>query len=181
MRKYLLSFVGLLFSCVLSFAQTAPAPAPAVQHFVISVSASGYNGQSGAAPLSIAGTGIQLTQNLSVAYNLISNPSDTTAPKYNLGVINYSRGLNSILGKSLSSKLSFDSSNFVVTFQGGAGKVSMPSVHHVAETGGIYLSRPLADHVSLQVVGYQVLRGQGTTILTHNVTQQISTGLNFTF
>lgn len=181
MKKYLASFLGLLFCCALSFGQTtAPAPAP-VQHFVISASAAGYNGQSGATALSIAGTGIQLTTNVSVAYNLISNPSDNTAPKYNLGVINYSRGLDAILGKTLSSKLTFDTSNFVVTFQAGAGKVSMPSAHHIAETGGIYLSRPLADHVSLQIVGYQVLHGQGTTVLTHNVTQQISSGLNFTF
>ena len=182
MRRLLAVIFALIPSAL--FAQTpapAPKPAPAVQHFVISVNAAGYNGQKGMQATTIAGTALQLTTNLSVGYEQIFNPSDSTQPKYRMGVANYTRELKSLLCTRLSSKLVFDSSNILVTFQGGAGKVTFANVNRIAEMGGAFINIPLADHVSFQVLGYQVLHGQGTTTLTRNVTGQVTSGLYFTF
>jgi hypothetical protein len=183
-KKLAIAFVLFLGLAVASLAQTvapAPAPEPVVQHFVISVSASGYGGQKGTQAESIAGTALQLTPHVSVGYNQIFNPSDSTQPKYRLGVVNYTRELHDLLGAKLSSKFVFDTTRLIVTFQGGAGKVSYEGVNRIAETGGAFLSFPLADHVSFQLVGYQVLHGQGTSTLTRSTTGQMSSGLYFTF
>lgn len=185
--KYLISFCLALLLSAVSFAQAtgaaapAPTPEPAIQHFVISVSAANYNGAKGSQPESIAGTALQLTSNLSVGYNQIFNPADSTQPKYRLGVVNYSRELHDLLGSKLSSKFIFDTTRLIVTFQAGAGKVSYDGANHIAETAGAFISLPLADHVSFQLLGYQVLHGQGTSTLTRNVSGQMSSGLYFTF
>ena len=178
--RMVLLAVLVLFCSSAGFSQT-PAPEPVVQHFVISVSAANYNGQGGSQAESIAGTAVQLTKNLSVGYNQIFNPADSTQPKYKLGVANYTRELHDLLGAKLSSKFIFDTTRLLVTFQAGAGKVNYEGVNRIAETGGAFLSVPLADHVSFQVLGYQVLHGQGTSALTRNVTGQLSSGLYFTF
>lgn len=149
------------------------------QHAVISVSAAGYNGK-GTQAVSLAGAAAQLTKNVSVGYFNISNPTDSTQPKYHMGAVNYTRELRALVGAKLSSKLTFDTTNWLVTFQAGAGKVSYAGANHVAEVGGIFISRPVANNLQLQC-GYQVLHGQGTSILTRNVSQQPSVGLVFTF
>lgn len=182
-----LASVALLFLAVPSHAQTpAPAPAPAVQYFTISVNAAGYNGVKGMTPVTIAGAAVQLTPNLSVGYNQIFNPNDSSSAKFELGVANYTRELGSLCSYCKNHFL-FDTTNFLITFQGGAGRVSytLPgatsSSRHVAEDFGVFASIPMASHVSFQVLGYQVIHGAGTTTLTRNVTQQVSSGLYFTF
>lgn len=179
-----LLFLGsAVCACAQATGAGAPAPTsePAIQHFVISVSAANYDGAKGSQPESIAGTALQLTSNLSVGYNQIFNPADSTQPKYRLGVVNYSRELHDLLGAKLSSKFIFDTTRLIVTFQAGAGKVTYDGANHIAETAGAFISLPLADHVSFQLLGYQVLHGQGTSTLTRNVTGQMSSGLYFTF
>jgi hypothetical protein len=176
MRKLImagLAFVLLSLGCTVAQAQST-------QHFVISASASGYNGQKGEQAVSLAGAAVQVTNNVSVGYFNISNPTDSTQPKYHMGVVNYTRELQALVGKKLASKVVFDTTNWLVTFQAGAGKVSYLNAQHVAEVGGVFLSRPIANNMQIQC-GYQVLHGVGTSVLTRNVTQQPSVGIVFTF
>jgi hypothetical protein len=183
--KYTKLALVLLLCSVAAKAQT-PLPPPPVQHFVISVNAAGYNGNSGMTPLTIMGTALQLTPSVSVGYNQIFDPTSGTNPNFKLGVVNYSRELGDIC-PFCKNHFVFDTTNILITLQGGAGKVSytLPgastSTSHIAGTFGGFLSIPLQDHVSFQLIGYQGLFGAGTTRLTRNVTGQISSGLYFTF
>jgi len=176
-KALVIELVVLLFAVGAS-AQSAPAPV--VQHAVISVDAAGYGSAKGTQAVSLVGGAFQFTSNVSLGYLRVSNPADSTQPVYNLGVANYSRELKALLGSKLSSKLAFDSSNFVVTFQAGGGKVNYAGASHVAEVGGIFLTRPVANNLAL-TCGYQVLHGQGTSILTRNTSSVPTVGLNFTF
>src|SRR5258708_5793315 len=100
-------------------------PTPPVQHFVVSTSAASYNGTSGGQPVAIGTTGIQFTQNISLVYEQIWNPADSAQPKYYSGLANYTREVAALLPASLKSKLVFDTTNYLVTFQGGAGRESL--------------------------------------------------------
>jgi hypothetical protein len=182
-----LALALLFFSGGIAKAQviTPLQPPPAIQHFVISVSAAGYNGMKGEQPVTIMGAALQLTPNVSVGYNQIFNPADSTQPYYRLAVANYTRELGDVC-PFCKTHFVFDTTSILLTVQGGLGKVSitppgLPGVSHIAETIGGFVNYPLADHVSFQVIGYQLLHGQGTTTLTRNMTQQVSSGLYFTF
>lgn len=99
-----------------------------------------------------------------------------------MGVIAYTRTLNTLLGTKLSDKLLFDASQIGVTFSAGAGKVLEPTANRIAETIGVHISYPLSDHLSLQVIGVDLLHGGGhTAYITANTTQAVSTGLNIHF
>jgi hypothetical protein len=177
MRKRL---AMLLFSLLLPFlvmGQTTPAPStPPTQHFVISANAAGYGGPgSGTQAVMIVGAGFQLTSNISVSYGSISNPTDSTQPRYNLGDFNYTREVASFLPASLKAKLTFDTTNYLVTFQASGGKVTAPGVNRVAEGAGIYISRPVANNMQL-TCGYRFLHGVGTSTV-----KIPSVGINFTF
>jgi len=163
----------LLLSAVVASAQTA---APPVQHFVISATTASYNAGSGANAVAIVSTGFQLTTNVSVAYDRVSNPADSKQPILNLGDFNYTRELRALLGSKLSSKLAFDSSNWLVTFQGSAGKATAPGVNTIAEGGGIYLTRPMGNNVAF-TTGYRVFHANGVTKLF----KVPLVGINFTF
>lgn len=119
MRKLL---AVLLFSCL--YAASSPAQAP-VQHFVLSTTAGSFGGSA----VAIASTGIQLVQqpsySVSVAYEFISNPTDSTKPRVGSGLANYTRSAASFVPAKLRSKLVIDLSNYNVTFQGGAGRESL--------------------------------------------------------
>lgn len=176
-----MKYLAVLFCALaLSAVASAQTPAPPTQHFVISVNAAGYGGQSGTQAVSLAGAAFQVTKNVSAGYLNVSNPTDSTQPKYHLGVLNYTRELRAVIGQKLASKLAFDTTNWLVTVQAGGGKVRYEGVDRVAEIGGIFISRPVANNLQL-VCGYQVLHGQGTSILTRNVAQQPTVGLTFTF
>jgi hypothetical protein len=163
----------------LALAGRASAQTP-TQHFVISVNAAGYGDAKGTTAVSLAGVAFQVTKNVSAGYFNISNPTDSTAPKYHMGSLQYTRELNALVGKKLSAKLLFDTTNWLVTFQAGAGKVTYAGVNRIAEVGGIFVSRPVANNLQL-VCGYQVLHGQGTSVLTRNVSSVPTVGLTFTF
>lgn len=168
MRKVVIAVALFLGLAVSAMAQSEPP----TQHFVISGNAAGYGGSEA---VSIEGAGFQVTKSVSVAYGRISNPMDSTKPIYNLGDLNYTRELASLLGAKLTSKLAFDSTNWLVTFQVSGGKVTAPGVNHVAEGVGIYLSRPVATNMSM-TSGIRFLHGIG------NTTVKVPTvGLNFTF
>jgi hypothetical protein len=162
MRKFL-SVAVLASGLVLapaSHAQTAPP----TQHFVISGSAAGQ-------PAAIASTGVQLTQNISVAYEYISNPSDSNKPRYGSGVANYTRQVSSLLPAKAKKALLIDFSNYLVTFQAGAGRESLaPAVvggqrtSHVIGNFGIYASRPVANNVQLGL-GYKYILGPQSVLV----------------
>lgn len=176
----------LLFCATPSRAQTNVAPPLVFQHFVVSVNAAGYGTDKGMVPVTILGTAIQLTTNLSVGYNQIFDPSTAANPNYHLGVVNYTRELGDIC-PFCKDHFVFDTTSILTTFQGGAGKVvyTLPgassSSGHIAATVGAFVSIPLSDHMSFQLIGVQGLFGAGNTRLTRNVTQQISSGIYFTF
>jgi hypothetical protein len=171
MRKLILTalaVVAISLGCTVANAQTT-------QHFVVSASSSGQ-------PAAIASTGFQLTTNVSLAYEYISNPNDSTKPRYGSGVANYTRQVSSFLPAKLKAKLLVDTTNYLVTFQAGAGRESLPGakigdprVSHVIGNFGIYGGRPVAPHAQLGV-GYKFLLGP------HSQLVKVPVGtLNFTF
>lgn len=173
----ILAFLAFTVPCR---AQTVSPANPPTQHFVINVNAAGYNGAAGTQAVSLIGSAFQLTSDVSVGYLQILNPTDGTQPKYHLGVANYTRQLDAFLPKAVKSKLLIDTTNWLITFQAGGGKVSYLNVNRIAEDFGVFISRPVAPNLQLQC-GYQVLHGQGTSVLTRNVTNQPTAGLIFTF
>src|SRR6266404_6351912 len=173
--KRILTLVAFLLSGIPAMAQT---PEPPVQHFVISGSMAGFNGNQ---VVSIASTGVQLTQNVSVAYEFISNPSDSSQPRVGSGVVNYTREVAALLPASLKKKLVFDTTNYLVTFQAGAGReslsqgIGLPRTSHIVGDFGIYGGRQVAPHAQLGV-GYKFIVGPKFETI------KIPVGsLNFTF
>lgn len=161
-------------------AQAQPPQDTPLSHVVITGAAVSFKGVSGTQPASIMAAGLQLTTHFSAAYEQITVSG--LPARYQLGVVNYTNGLNIILGKTLSSKFLFDTSNINLTFTAGGGKLLTPTANHIAETAGIALSYPVASHMSVQVFGYQVVHSPASFgLVTSNYTQQMSTGFNLYF
>lgn len=156
-----------------ALAQTPPA-APAQQNFVISAQAASYSGQGGTQAVALAGASFRLTTNISLGYLSVSNPMDSAQSRYHLGVANYTRSLDSLLGSKLSQKLTFDASNYFVTFGVGAGKVTAAGVNRIAESASIHLTRPVANNLSL-TCGLLFLRPGNVVVKVPSV------GINITF
>lgn len=149
------------------------------QNFVVSATAT-QNGTT--ETVSMAAAGFQLTEYYSVSFSRIWNPNDSHTLSYNLGDFNGTYELGDLLPKKVKKALVFDTTNWLVTFQGSAGKVtgfdpkSMSNVNHVAEGLGIYLSRPFANNVQL-MMGYRFIHGvNGSTWI-----KVPAAGFNFTF
>jgi hypothetical protein len=173
----LLGFELLLFALVVS-AQTTPLPAPVVQHFVISVNAGAYGDNKGTTtPLTIAGIAVQITPNFSGGYNHIWDPNDSTNPVYKLGVGNYTKQLAELCS-FCRNHFVFDTTQILGTFHGGIGTVTYGGHSKVAGDLGGFLSIPLSNHTSYQLLGYQRLFGVGSPTLNRN---QVTTGVFWTF
>lgn len=171
----------LLFTILLAVALSLPAqtPAPAT-HFVLSGSATGFAGPGGTYAAVIAGAAIQITDHISAGYNQLTVP--TLGMRWELGVVNYTRPLTDILPQSFLAKLKFDPSNIYLTGQAGIGKLLEPSANHIAETLGLFVSYPLSNNVSLQLVGLSGYNGGVQRgIVTTNQQIGVSTGINFSF
>lgn len=171
--------VVLLLVAVSVQAQTNAVP---VQHFVMSTTAGSYGGSA----VAIVSTGVQLIQQpsyaVSVAYEFISNPNDSSKPRIGSGVANYTRSLSSFLPASLKSKLVIDTTNYNITFQGGGGResisngVSLPRTYSTVGNFAIYGSRPLPGGHTQVGIGYKWIVG------AHGGLVKVPTGqLNFTF
>jgi len=178
MKRVMFAFVTLLLFVGLAAAQT---PAP-VQHFVMSGSAASFGGGSNA--VAIASGGIQLTQNISVVAESISNPMDSSKPRVGSGVVNYTRSAASFLPAKLRSKLLFDLSNYDVNFQAGVGRESFaskvpggPRTSNIVGNFGVYGFYAMPGGHTGIGLGYKFLLGPGgnTTIKIPVAT------LNFTF
>jgi hypothetical protein len=169
---------------VLLFALCSPgmAQTPPTQHFVMSTMGGSYGGST----VSIAATGVQLVQQpnyaVSVAYEFISNPADSSKPRVGSGIANVTVSASKFVPLAVRSKLLIDLTNYNVTFQGGAGRESVSNGAGVSRTSstvgnfGIFGSYPLpGGHVQFGL-GYKWITGaQGG--LVHVPAGQ----LNFTF
>ena len=178
MRKLImtaLAVVALSLGCTVAGAQTTTPP---TQHFVMSTSTGDFNGS----PVAIASTGFQLTSNVSLVYEFISNPNDSSKPRVGSGIANYTRPLSDFLPAKLRSKLLIDTSNYNVTFQAGAGEeslsngLSQPRTKHIVGNFGVYGSYPLPGGHTQVGLGYKYIVGpQGGLV-------KVPVGtLNFTF
>lgn len=156
--RILAVLVSILGFGGVAFGQTpAPLPdAPKAQHFILSANAAGYGGQSGTSAVSIASAGFQLTEYISIAATSISDPTDSKQPRYSMGDVNVTYELGSLLPSALKKKLVFDTTNYLVTFQGSVGKVTAPTFNRIAEGVGVYLSRPIGNHIQASC-GYRAL------------------------
>lgn len=162
MKKIICAFVWFLGLAAACFAQTTPPTVtPPSQYFTASTTAGSYGGS----PVAIASMGAQLVQQpsyaISVAYEFISNPNDSSKPRIGSGVANVTKPLSSFLPASLKSKLLIDTTNYNLTFQGGAGVeslsngVSLPKTTHIVGNFGIYGSYPLPGGHAQVGVGYK--------------------------
>lgn len=150
-------FLGLAIFLGLGLAGKAQT-APPVQHFVISGSAAGQ-------PSAIATAGVQLTSSVSVVYEYVSNPSDSTKTRIGSGLANYTFGADKLVPKSVKSKLLLDVSNYLITLQAGAGRTSEPGangrVSHIVGNFGAYGGYALPGGHSQLGVGYKWIVGPG--------------------
>ncbi len=179
--KRITLILAILFMAAGLRAQTAATPAiPPVQLFTLSANVAGFNSPSATNGAMIATAAIQILPSVSVGYEHIGITSINS--RYELGVIAYTRTLNTLLGKTISDKLLFDASQIGITFSAGAGKLLQPTANRIAETAGVHISYPLSDHISYQIVGIDVLHGGVQTgFLTSSTTEALSTGINLHF
>lgn len=162
-------------------AQTPPTPTvPSPAIFTFSGNIAGFNGPSATNGAVIGTAALQVTNTLSAGYEHISVSS--LASRWELGVLAYTRPLNQLLGTTLSNKINFDTGAIAVTFSAGAGKLLQPTVNRIAETVGVHISYPIGNNMSVQIIGVDFLHGgvQSGTV-TVNMTEAVSTGINFSF
>ena len=157
----------------------APALFAQTDHFTLSGSAVGFMAAGSSAPASIAGASFHLTQRVSIGYEQLTVP---TVASFDMGLVRYTLPLSSLVGKSLTSRFVFDASKISVSFKAGAGKVlqSALNVSRIAETGGVSVIYPLANHIDLSVISISYYHGgvSGTNglVITPS-TSAIATGL----
>jgi hypothetical protein len=175
--RRILATIGLL---IVAGLPAAAQSIPAANLFTISGNVSSFGSGSTTTPAAIASAAIQLTNRVSVGYEHIAATAVNT--RYELGVAAYTLPASALLGSKITSKLLLDVSKVGVTFSAGAGKVLEPTANRIAETGGVHISYPLMDGLSLQLIGVDVLHGGGhTNLLTVNTSAAISTGINIYF
>lgn len=149
-------------------------------HFTVSGTGASFTGATGTSAVAIAGVNVQMTPNFSAGYKHYQIPAINA--RFEMGVIDYSRSLDKLVGSKIASKFTFDLSKINVTFEGGGGKLLQPTANRIAETGGVFLAYPLSDHVSLQLVGVTVLHGGiQTGFVTVSTTETVGSGLSFSF
>jgi hypothetical protein len=174
-RRVGLLLLGLLVFASFGLGQTAPTP----QHFIISGSSASFGGNA----VSVASGGVQLTSSMSAAFESISNPMDSSKPRVNSGVVNYTTSACTFIPAKLRSKLLIDCSNYNATFQGGAGvrsdaslTVGGPRTQSIVGNFGIFGSRPLPGGHTQIGLGYKAVVGKNVAVV------KIPLGtLNFTF
>lgn len=157
---------------------SAQTPAPPVQHFVMSTATGSFHGD----PVAIASTGIQITAGVSIAYEFVSNPNDSSKPRVGSGLANYTFQASRLVPAKLKSKLLIDLSNYNVTLQGGAGRESLsngigkPRSYRTVGNFGAYGSYPLPGGHTQIGLGYKFITGAAGGLI------KVPTGtLNFTF
>jgi len=180
-RIFALCVFGLL--PLAAYGQISPSTSGSLQHFTLTGSAAGFLGSAtGSQPTSIVGASFSLTKAVSLGYEQITVPSTAS---YDFGIAEFTKPLSSIVGKSLTSKFTFDATKVEVTFLGGAGKLlqSSQGISELAETAGAYLSYPVTANMSVQVIGAQWLHSttQGNGFIVSPSTAAISTGLSINF
>jgi hypothetical protein len=145
--KLLIGFLFLVIALP-AFGQSA------LSNFSVQGSAIGFTGAPGGTQAAVlAGAEYQLTTRVQLGYWNLSVPS---LANYNFGEAGYGLPLSSLLGKTLSSKLTFDASSVGVIFQGGIGKVNQTigtvSTDRVAEIVGATVSFPITASLTFNAV-----------------------------
>lgn len=182
--KTLVLALSLLLLGGLAQAQSTTA-STVLSNISITGTASGFMGASGTQPASILGADFQVSQAVSVGYEQVQISALNT--NYDFGVVNYGVPLSSLLGKTLTSKLTFNASDVSVTFTGGVGKMltsattSTPANSHIAETAGVFLHIPVSANLSFQVLGAQWIHGVSNGVVTAPSTAALSSGLSISF
>ena len=191
----------LLCAVVPAYAQT-PVPAPTatcvnnggtgLSNFSVTGSATGFAvaGASSTVPVqaaTIADASFQATCHFSIGYETIVVPAFAS---YSFGMVHYTTTLNHLLGKNLSSKLTFDPTQIYVDFKAGGGKVMQSAINKSsgAFTIGPTLSLPLNSVVTFNVVGAQYVYGHlagtsGVLVQPNGImsNMSVSSGLTFSF
>ena len=146
----------LLFAVPMVFGQTS-APA-STQHFSLSGGAVSFMGPAGSAPATIGDGYFNVTKSLSAGYQQLVVPGLLTTK---LGMLDIGKPLPSWIGKTLNSKLAFDSSKVSVDVFFGAGKLTQNvlNVNRIAEAAGVCVSYSLGANVSANVVCGEYLHG----------------------
>jgi hypothetical protein len=182
--RFFCFWIFLLFFFVPTLrAQTAPtatsAPLSPLQHFTLSGTATGVAGVGGSQGATILEADFSITKNVTFGYQQIIVPS--SANSFDLGVIEYTRPLSALLGKKVSSALTFNASGWNTTFFAGAGRIVSAGTH-TAETAGIRLSCPLTTNLTFQMISAQWLHGPQTNgLVTSPSAASISSGLQINF
>lgn len=181
MRKLL--FAVLLFAFPV-FAQTTTNN---FNHFSLSGSAAGFSGAGGATTAATSGISYQFTQHVSLGFQNLQVPG---TGGFDMGTFQYAVPLSQILGKKVSTGLTFDGSSVVFSFLGGAGKF-MPTnkalKSTVAETAGVVISLPAASSASGVTIGPIVqlqwvhAQGAGNGVLLSPDSASVAAGLGITF
>jgi hypothetical protein len=170
--------VGFLFSFP-AYAQST------LSNFSVTGSAIGFAGApAGAQTASLAGVNYQVTSRFSAGYWNLNVPALAT---YNFGVAGYALPLSSILGKSISSKLTFDASAVEVGFDTGIGKVTQGTPvanSRVSEIVGGSITFPITANLSFNAVQLYWVHGgiAGTSgvVVTPSVSNFQSIGMGIT-
>lgn len=178
MKRIVLLIAALLIAPV-ALAQT-PVTADTSTNFSLSGSAVGFSGLSGGSqPASIAGAWFNITQRVSLGYEMITIPTLAT---FHFGMAQYQLPLSSLVGKKLTGHFLFDASKVAVGFQGGIGKLTETNlnVSHIAETAGLCVSYPLNSTLSMQLICAQAVLGgvKGFNGLVTNANTALSMGLS---
>lgn len=179
MRKLILALAFLI--AVPAFAQTTPTPPPDVPitHVSMSATFSGYDsgGKYIAANVDTFGIAIYrnaaATKGFNVAYEHIQVPA--LSERWEMGLGSYWFSLPK------APNILIDTSNFVVTLSGGAGKLLAPGGNHYAYTFSPSITYPIAGHMAW-TVSYQYLHASGAvTGVLNKSYQSTSTGPLFYF
>ena len=154
-------------------AQAQTTAEPPVQHFIV-----GGNAASG--PVSVAYGGVQLTPKISALYLYSANPNDPGQTRVGAGVFHYSDQLSSFLPGKLKKALLVDTTNYILTFEAGAGKESIanpngPRISHIVGQFGIFGGKVVGPHTQLGG-GYTFTLGPEAQLVKVPVG-----GLTFTF
>lgn len=178
MRKLFFALFVIFGMAFQVAAQTPPPATSVLTHFSISGTATGVMGV-GSQGATILGADFQLTKTVGIEYEQIMVPSSSNS--FDLGIVTYTRPLNAVLGKNITSKLLFDATGWNVTAFAGAGRI-VAAGKHAAETAGLRLSCPLNKNVTFQMLSAQWLHGPQTNgLITSPSTAAISSGLQINF
>lgn len=104
-----------------------------------------------------------------------------------MGLVEYTMPLKTLVGKTISSKFTFDPTKYSVTFFGGAGLIRQTStagvqLQEIAETVGMGLNYTADNHITVQIISGQWLHHTGSNLfLVTPDAASLQSGLKISF